>query len=58
MRTLREDMANYRRCYVPGGSFFFTVVTERRAAILGNEPSRVRMGYLKLLLLDRQGLLR
>ncbi|MFO1420474.1 MAG: hypothetical protein U1F59_05990 [Candidatus Competibacteraceae bacterium] len=42
-------MANDRRCHVPGGSFFFTVVTERRAAILGNEP--------KLLLLDRQGLL-
>ncbi len=58
MRTLRGNMANYRRCYVPGGSFFVTVVTERRAAILGNETSRVRMGYLKLLPLDRQGLLR
>lgn len=33
-------MADYRRCYVPGGSFFFTVVTERRAAILGNDLSR------------------
>lgn len=33
-------MADYRRCYVPGGSFFFTVVTERRAAILGNDPAR------------------
>ena len=33
-------MANYRRCYVPGGSFFFTVVTERRAAILANDWAR------------------
>ena len=29
-------MADYRRCYVPGGSYFFTVVTERRAVILAN----------------------
>ena len=40
MRTLRGNMADYRRCYVPGGSFFFTVVTERRAAILGNDSAR------------------
>lgn len=33
-------MADYRRCYMPGGSFFFTVVTERRAAILGNDLAR------------------
>ncbi|MEE4377690.1 MAG: transposase [Candidatus Competibacteraceae bacterium] len=33
-------MADYRRCYVPGGSFFFTVVTERRAAILANDRAR------------------
>ena len=33
-------MADYRRCYVPGGSFFFTVVTERRAAILNNDRAR------------------
>jgi putative transposase len=33
-------MANDRRCYVPGGSFFFTVVTARRAAILGNDVAR------------------
>ncbi len=32
-------MADYRRCYVPGGSFFFTVVTERRAPILGNDAA-------------------
>jgi hypothetical protein len=35
VRTLRLEppMSNYRRCYVPGGSYFFTVVTERRAEI-------------------------
>ena len=33
-------MADYRRCDVPDGSFFFTVVTERRAAILGNDLAR------------------
>lgn len=33
-------MADYRRCYVPGGSYFFTVVTERRAAILANDTAR------------------
>lgn len=35
-------MADYRRCYVPGGPFFFTVVTERRgrAPILGNDVAR------------------
>lgn len=32
-------MADYRRYYVPGGSYFFTVVTERRAGILANEAS-------------------
>jgi putative transposase len=33
-------MSNYRRAYVPGGSYFFTVVTERRAPILCTETSR------------------
>lgn len=33
-------MADYRRCYVPGGSYFFTVVTERRAGILLNDAAR------------------
>ena len=33
-------MPNYRRCYVPGGSYFFTVVTERRALILGTDLAR------------------
>ena len=33
-------MSDYRRCYVPGGSYFFTVVTERRAGILANDLAR------------------
>jgi putative transposase len=33
-------MSNYRRVYVPGGSYFFTVVTERRARILGTDLAR------------------
>lgn len=41
MRTQPEVvMSDYRRCYVPGGSYFFTVVTERRAAILANDCAR------------------
>ena len=31
-------MARYRRAVVPGGSYFFTVVTERRQPVL-TEPS-------------------
>lgn len=33
-------MPHYRRCYVPGGTYFFTVVTEGRASILGDDLSR------------------
>ena len=33
-------MSHFRRAYVPGGSFFFTLVTERRAPILCTETSR------------------
>lgn len=33
-------MPNYRRYSVPGASVFFTVVTERRAKILGNDLTR------------------
>ena len=33
-------LSDYRRCYVPGGSYFFTVVTERRAGILANDLAR------------------
>ena len=34
-------MSHFRRAYVPGGSFFFTVLTERRAPILCANTSRV-----------------
>lgn len=30
-------MSNYRRCYISGGSYFFTVATERRCGILAND---------------------
>lgn len=33
-------MARYRRAVVAGGSYFFTVVTERRQPILTDEPIR------------------
>jgi putative transposase len=33
-------MPRYRRAFQPGGTFFFTVVTENRAPILISEPGR------------------
>src|SRR4051794_20875170 len=33
-------MPNYRRLYVPGGTYFFTVVTQGRAPILTSELAR------------------
>jgi putative transposase len=33
-------MPNYRRWYVPGGTFFFTVVTDGRRPILGDATGR------------------
>jgi len=33
-------MSNYRRLYVPGGTYFFTVVTHDRSPILDCESSR------------------
>jgi len=33
-------MANYRRAWVPGGTFFFTVVTHRRRAIFTDAIAR------------------
>lgn len=33
-------MPYYRRAHVPGGTFFFTVVTEQRAELLTTEPAR------------------
>ena len=37
-------MSNYRRAYVPGGSFFFTLVTERRAPIFRSQITRDCLG--------------
>jgi len=37
-------MSDYRRAYVPGGSYFFTVVTERRAPIFRTETARTILG--------------
>jgi putative transposase len=34
-------MSHFRRAYVSGGSYFFTVVTERRAPILCTDTSRL-----------------
>ena len=32
-------MSDYRRYFVPGGTYFFTVVTERRAPLFEQEPA-------------------
>jgi putative transposase len=45
-------MPTYRRAFIPGGTFFFTVVTERRARILCTEPAR---GFLGKALRDCRG---
>jgi putative transposase len=37
-------MSDYRRYFVPGGTYFFTVVTERRAPIFGSAPARKLLG--------------
>jgi putative transposase len=37
-------MPHYRRAFIPGGTFFFTVVTEQRARILCQEPARKFLG--------------
>jgi putative transposase len=37
-------MPNWRRAHVPGGSFFFTVVTERRIPIFRSELARTILG--------------
>jgi putative transposase len=37
-------MPNYRRAYVSGGSFFFTLVTERRAPIFREKIARDYLG--------------
>jgi putative transposase len=37
-------MSEYRRWFVPGGTFFFTVVTERRTPIFADEHARRLLG--------------
>ncbi len=37
-------MSDYRRYFVPGGTYFFTVVTERRAQLFGRESARRLLG--------------
>src|SRR5688572_27048825 len=36
-------MSNYRRAYIPGGTYFFTVVTYQRKPLLNNEKSIQRL---------------
>ena len=36
-------MSNYRRCFLCGGTFFFTVVTHRRQPILTSELGREKL---------------
>ena len=36
-------MPNYRRLYIPGGSYFFTVVTEQRRPVLCEPPLRAAL---------------
>src|SRR5882724_7839909 len=37
-------MPDYRRAYVPGGSFFFTLVTNKRAKLFASERGRNILG--------------
>jgi hypothetical protein len=37
-------MSDYRRYFVPGGTYFFTVVTECRARLFGQESARRLLG--------------
>jgi putative transposase len=37
-------MSDYRRAYVPGGSFFFTLVTEHRAPLFRDNAARTLLG--------------
>src|SRR5438045_9189522 len=39
-------MPNYRRAFVPGGSFFFTLVTNRRARLFSEPRGRILLGSM------------
>ena len=40
-------MPNYRGAFVPGGSFFFTLVTKRRARLFAEARGRNLFGSMK-----------
>jgi len=40
------DMPSYRRAYVPGGSFFFTLVTNEREHLFASERGRHLLGSI------------
>jgi putative transposase len=40
LTTMDPDMPDYKRAYVPGGSFFFTVVAHRRRRFLTQPDAR------------------
>ena len=46
-------MSNYRRAYIPGGTYFFTVVTHNRAPIFINEErgEALRQAFRKVMAL-------
>jgi len=48
-------MSEYRRYFVPGGTYFFTVVTEGRAPLFGQAAARELLGsaFRRCLLRDR-----
>lgn len=37
-------MSDYRRYFVPGGTYFFTLITERRAPLFAGESARHMLG--------------
>ena len=47
-------MPNYRRAFVPGGTFFFTVVTYRRRPIFAHPTARELLGKVFRDRLQRQ----
>jgi putative transposase len=46
-------MSDYRRYFVPGGTFFFTLVTERRARLFADDLARDILGSLMRRCLSR-----
>src|SRR3990172_8910645 len=46
-------MSNYRRNYVPGGSYFFTMVTYRRSRLFQHAAARRLLGQMMRACLDR-----